>query len=371
MASIIKRQWSPARPPRWEARVSVGGKQHSRSFPTKREAQAWAADQEGRTPTGTRTDNKLLSAAVEAWGDGTPGRKHLADNLGDLALIRVGAVTTDDVKRWRAGLVAGRDWAGGKPLAASTVNTLTRTLSAFFNEQVANGQLGRNPVLGARSGLGRVSKSQTAVDVSKLITLSQVRAIRDRAGEPLRTMIELMATTGLRPNEVAGLRVRSVDLDGGVVHVTEQAAGSYGDWAWRALKSDAATRSVPLPASTVDVLRAHVEGEGRSAGEPLFLTGRSYQWTTAHIGRVFGAAARSAGVTGHSPKSLRHFYASLLIRAGESVAVVQSRLGHASAAVTLEVYVHLWEDAHDTTRAAVSGVFDDGSVLDTPGGDTP
>ena len=50
---------------------------------------------------------------------------------------------------------------------------------------------------------------------------------------------------------------------------------------------------------------------------------------------------------------LRHLYASLLIRHGESVKTVQDRLGHSSAAVTLDTYSHMWPDADDTTRAAV------------------
>ncbi|MDQ3095444.1 MAG: tyrosine-type recombinase/integrase, partial [Actinomycetota bacterium] len=50
---------------------------------------------------------------------------------------------------------------------------------------------------------------------------------------------------------------------------------------------------------------------------------------------------------------LRHAYASALIVAGESVKVVQARLGHASAMVTLDVYGHLWPDSDDKTRAAV------------------
>ncbi len=53
------------------------------------------------------------------------------------------------------------------------------------------------------------------------------------------------------------------------------------------------------------------------------------------------------GVTMHS---LRHFYASLLIRHGESVTTVQARLGHASAAETLDTYSHLWPDSDDRTR---------------------
>ena len=37
----------------------------------------------------------------------------------------------------------------------------------------------------------------------------------------------------------------------------------------------------------------------------------------------------------------RHYYASLLIRYGESVKTVQVRLGHATAAETLDTYSHL------------------------------
>jgi integrase len=50
---------------------------------------------------------------------------------------------------------------------------------------------------------------------------------------------------------------------------------------------------------------------------------------------------------------LRHYYASLLIRHGESVKTVQARLGHASAVETLDTYTHLWPDSEDRTRQAV------------------
>ena len=55
--------------------------------------------------------------------------------------------------------------------------------------------------------------------------------------------------------------------------------------------------------------------------------------------------------------ALRHYYASLLIRHGESVKVVQARLGHATAAETLDTYSHLWPDAEDTTRDAIDSVL--------------
>ena len=73
-----------------------------------------------------------------------------------------------------------------------------------------------------------------------------------------------------------------------------------------------------------------------------------------------GQPPRLSGVAMHS---LRHFYASLLIRHGESVKTVHARLGHASAAETLHTYSHLWPDSEDRTRAAVDSVF--GRVADS------
>ena len=54
---------------------------------------------------------------------------------------------------------------------------------------------------------------------------------------------------------------------------------------------------------------------------------------------------------------MRHYYASLLIRHGESVKTVQSRLGHASAVETLDTYSHLWPDSDDRTRDAIDSVL--------------
>ena len=63
---------------------------------------------------------------------------------------------------------------------------------------------------------------------------------------------------------------------------------------------------------------------------------------------------------------LRHYYASLLIRPGESVKVVQARLGHASAQETLDTYSHLWPDSDDRTRQAIDAVLGSASGFVPP-----
>ena len=55
--------------------------------------------------------------------------------------------------------------------------------------------------------------------------------------------------------------------------------------------------------------------------------------------------------------ALRHFYASALIAGGASVKVVQTRLGHASAVITLNTYGHLWPGDDDLTREVMDAAF--------------
>jgi integrase len=62
---------------------------------------------------------------------------------------------------------------------------------------------------------------------------------------------------------------------------------------------------------------------------------------------VFDRAASDAGLSGLTPHELRHTAASLAVSAGANVKAVQRMLGHASAAMTLDVYSGLFEDDLD------------------------
>ncbi|GAA3136544.1 hypothetical protein [Streptomyces echinatus] len=66
-------------------------------------------------------------------------------------------------------------------------------------------------------------------------------------------------------------------------------------------------------------------------------------------------------VAGGDPAHHLH-YASLLIKHGESVKTVSERLGRTNAAMTLNVYTHLWPDSEERTRAAVDKAYADQSA---------
>lgn len=65
------------------------------------------------------------------------------------------------------------------------------------------------------------------------------------------------------------------------------------------------------------------------------------------------AAARE-----HGMHALRHFYASVLLDAGESITVVSKYMGHTDPGLTLRVYAHLMPNSKERSRAAVAAVYD-------------
>jgi integrase len=125
-------------------------------------------------------------------------------------------------------------------------------------------------------------------------------------------------------------------------------------------KTSASVRTVPLPTVVAEALAEHIRAHGTGPDGLLFTTdvGTPLRrpWFSREVWRPAVAAVKAAP-TGTGMHDLRHFYASLLIRHGESVKVVQARLGHATAAETLDTYSHLWPDSDDTTRTAVDSAL--------------
>lgn len=81
---------------------------------------------------------------------------------------------------------------------------------------------------------------------------------------------------------------------------------------------------------------------------------------------IWQPALAAAGIEpgrGNGMHALRHFYASVLIDAGESVKAVAEYLGHADPGFTLRVYAHLLPSSEQRARAAIDLVLAPGPRL--------
>ncbi|GAA4357196.1 tyrosine-type recombinase/integrase [Microbacterium rhizosphaerae] len=177
-------------------------------------------------------------------------------------------------------------------------------------------------------------------------TTAQIWALYDALPPSYRNMLLLGAFAGIRVGEMAALTVDDVDWTRGIVTPTAQ----HDD---EDLKTDESANSIPIPLELVDMLRA-------DAGTRMVVPGVFGRGVSAYqLNRVWiDARSTVPGLPdGFRIHDLRHYFASMLIAAGLDVKVVQARMRHASATVTLNTYGHLWPDSDDSSRAAVAAVI--------------
>jgi integrase len=173
------------------------------------------------------------------------------------------------------------------------------------------------------------------------MTAEQVGRLVAAAG-PHGLGILTLALTGLRFGEFAALRVSRLEADRSRLYVAEAVTVVASQLVWSTPKSHA-RRHVPVPPSLLPLLVQRCAG--REPDELIFpsRTGgpiRLNNWRR----RVFDKACDEAGLVGFTPHDLRHTAASLAISVGANVKAVQQMLGHASAAMTLDIYAGLFPD---------------------------
>lgn len=355
MASITRRPGES----RWQARYrEAGGRQVTRRFDRKVDAQRWLDEVAAAVVTGQYVDPRAGRTTVREYAEHwreiqshrptttlhveTMLRRHVYPTLGDRPLS---AVLPSDVQALVRRLTT--------VLAPSTVSVVHRLLSGIFRAAVADRKIVVSPCVGTK-----LPRRETR-HVEPLATAT-VRALEAAVPERYRSLVVLAAGTGMRQGEVFGLTLDRVDFLRRRLVVDRQlvllpsSVPTLGP-----PKTAASARTIPLPDVVLEALSSHVAAHDVGAGALLFTSPDGSALRRPRFSaQVWRPAVRAAGAPeGTGMHDLRHYYASLLIRHGESVKTVQARLGHASASETLDTYSHLWPDSDDRTREAVDLVL--------------
>jgi integrase len=241
-------------------------------------------------------------------------------------------------------------------LAPSTVDVLYSWVTTIFKAAVNDRAMSISPCRGI--SLPEVHKAKVVP-----VSVETVEKLIDSIAERYRALIVLGAGTGVRISEALGITSDRVDWIRRTVTIDRQLTGAneHGSPVFGPVKDKKnRPRTIPLPQTVVDELSAHVARYGLGPDGLLFTSNRGRAVGNSTFSDVWTTAAGPLGISlGDGFHQLRHFYASQLIRKGESVKVVQERLGHASAMMTLDVYSHLWPDPNDEdrTRLAVDEVL--------------
>lgn len=364
MANIQKRPDG-----RWRARYrDEAGQERAKHFTRKLDAQRWIDEVTTSIVIGQYVDPRAgkitfkeyaeqwRAAQVhrptsEAYVEGVL-RRHVYPIFGARP---IGSVLPSEVQAWVKLLATGDRAAKRKPLAPATVGVIHGVVSGIFRSAIRDRRIMANPCEGTR--LPRVERRRIMP-----LTTNQVETLREHLPDDLKALVTFAAGTGMRQGEIFGLTRNRLRLLGTnpVVTVDRQLLTRLNRVTeFGPLKTRASYRTIPLPATVVDALNGHLAARDIGDDDLVFtLDGRPI--TRQAFGHVWRPVATVAGLnqaTGPGMHALRHYYASLLIRYGESVKTVQARLGHASASETLDTYSHLWSDSDDRTREAIDSVL--------------
>lgn len=324
-----------------------------RGFTTQREAKKFAAAvevaiQRGEyiTPTDARTPLKDVAKPWLAAREGTlkpssyasaetAWRVHIAPKWGEVA---IGKITKAGVQTWVSELA--------KSASPSLVRRVHSVLVGILERAVDERLVITNHARGV--ALPRRRQSHRPY-----LTISELEAVADNAGER-GDLVRLLGYVGLRWSEAIALRGRHLDAQRGRLTIVENAVQT-GSAINVGTPKTHEQRSVPVPAFLMDVLKARVDGpEGLlfgqgSTGYPQRPSSKRSWFKTA----VKAAQREHKTMPTITLHDLRHSAASIAVHAGANVKAVQRMLGHASAAMTLDVYADLFDADLDLVAANI------------------
>jgi integrase len=344
---------------------------------TKKQAQARLIELLGEAQRGALTDpsKETLAAFLTRWSRDWAAHnvspktaERWSELIANQIISRLGGMP---IQRLRASHFAefyatlAREGAvNGGPLSARTVGHAHRLLRRALGHATTWGLLPQNPVVTVHPP--RLAETEITIPDERELAAALVY-VKERDRQ-LHAFAILALTSGARRGELCALRWSDLDPSIGMLRI-ERALESTTQTGLRikAPKTKYGRRTISIPASAIDELRAHWKrqqeqrlaiGLGRGSPDDLIfatpdgalvrpdtMSDRWLRATTAAVGR---------SITLHS---LRHHHASSLIAAGVDVLAISRRLGHASPTITLSVYGHLYPNADDKASQATELMF--------------
>lgn len=341
----------PDRPSPWRAGYrGPDGREHSRSFERKVDAERWLRSELQKMDRGIWVDPEAGNITVDEWSViWMSGRVGLTEKtragyqriLNSRILPTFGAVPVKKITR--SAIASWVSDMSDEGLSSSRVRNCFNVLGACLDAAVNEGLIGRNPARGVEL------PTQSAQTDHRYLTAQQVddlaSAVPTKAD---RSLIFVLAYGGLRWGEAVALRRRRVDVLRRQLSIAEAATQVSGRLVFGEPKTHR-RRIVHLPRFVAEELAQHLRSR---PSDPVAL-----MWAAPKGGplrynqyrsRVWDPGVTGAGLEGLTPHALRHTCASLMRAEGADVKAIQTQLGHHSPMITLSIYTHLFEDAFDS-----------------------
>ncbi|MBO7734877.1 MAG: site-specific integrase [Methanobrevibacter sp.] len=229
----------------------------------------------------------------------------------------------------------------GEGLSQGTIHDAFVLMKKTYNYYIYTGEITKNPFNTVKMPTRAPVRTTHLTDNQMTTFLSACYQEYDE-DSPYLIALLLAYYQGLRRGEICGLRWIDIDYDANTLTVSSAIGEAYGGYYSKMPKSKSSNRVIPMMPQMAEALKKRYEaiqpdnswfvvGDGTRFMNPKRL------WK--HLNKFFEAYnlvdAYGKPITLHS---LRHSFASTGVRSGMDIAVLSAILGHASKALTLDVY---------------------------------
>jgi integrase len=234
------------------------------------------------------------------------------------------------------------EWLEALELADPTKEKIRRVMNVVYRRGQKSGLL---PRTGDGNPVAFVTQSSKSNYKAVIVSPEQAFRIMMELGEPYRTLVFLVAVTGLRISEALGLKWSDLDYERQMIHLRRVWVGNE---LVPHMKTDGSEAPVPLGELLADALQSwHRNTLYAKTDDWIFpstkMKGRTPLSASMMAKDKIRPAALKAGIRLERGQrfgfhNFRHSLATFLINKGKDVKTIQGLLRHAKASTTLDLY---------------------------------
>jgi len=246
--------------------------------------------------------------------------KKLVEHYPKLNLLKL---TTEDLQKYLRTL---------NSLSANTINHKISSFNNFYNYFIKMENIGYNPA----TNLNRAKKTSKLPNILTIEEIAELLNIKITTPFEARNkaILELLYSSGLRITELTSLRLTNIDLEDCLVRVMGKGSKE---------------RVIPLGDYAINALKNYLENYRQflniKNSHYVFLNNRGTAISRQFIFKIIKEECTKKGIKRNvSPHTLRHSFATHLLKNGADLRIIQELLGHENL-VTTQIYTHLSNEA--------------------------
>ncbi len=247
----------------------------------------------------------------------------------------------------------------------STVHTMMLILATAFHDAIRWKRLAYNPCKDVQLPHAERHEGPVLAGEQALVLLDAVK------GHQLACWLSLALATGMRKGELIGLKWSDIDLETRVLKVARTATylpGDDGHYQFHEStpKTQAGKRVITLPHFAITALKEQkirqleqrlLSGPAWNESGLVFCNAKGGYYALAPLERHFKKVLKDAGLPELRVHDLRHSAATLLLKIGVPLKVVQEILGHSNFSVTANIYGHVLSEQRDDAANRLDALF--------------